>query len=137
MRPSTPRRSADSGRLRRSRAREAGSATVATLGGVGVLVMLLLAALALASASGAAHRARAAADLGALAAASSVQTTGDAGLACARGADVVARNSARQVSCAVAADGSVTVVAQSRVGLALSGATPAMAQITARAGPAP
>jgi secretion/DNA translocation related TadE-like protein len=99
--------------------------------------MLLVAALALASAAGAAHRARAAADLGALAAAASVQASGDAGRACARGAEVVARNAARQVSCMVAADGSVTLVAERQVGLVLPGTTPARAQITARAGPAP
>lgn len=131
------RRTGGPERRPRARAREAGSATVATLGGIGVLVMLLGAALALASAAGAAHRARAAADLGALAAASSVQTTGDAGMACVLGADIVARNAARQVSCAIAADGSVTVVAQSQVGLVLPGTSPARAQITARAGPAP
>jgi secretion/DNA translocation related TadE-like protein len=131
------RRAGGPGCRPRPRAREAGSATVATLGGIGVLVMVLGAALALASAAGAAHRARAAADLGALAAASSVQATGDAGLACALGANIVARNDARQVSCAIAADGSVTVVAQRQVGLVLPGTTPARARITARAGPAP
>jgi len=110
---------------------------VATLGGAGVLVLLLGAALALASAAGAAHRARAAADLGALAAASSLQASGDAGAACARGAAIVSRNAAHQVSCLVAGDGSVTVVAERQVGLALPGATPGRAQITARAGPAP
>jgi secretion/DNA translocation related TadE-like protein len=116
---------------------ERGSATVATLGGAGVLVLLLGAALALASAAGAAHRARAAADLGALAAASSLRASGDAGAACARGADIVERNTAHEVACVVAGDGSVTVVVERQVGLALPGATPGRAQITARAGPAP
>ena len=93
------------GRL--ARAGDEGFATVLAAAAVGVLVCLLGLALALGAATLARHRAEAAADLGALAAARDVVTGAD--VACARAAEVVRGNGALLVACSV--DGwTVTVV---------------------------
>jgi secretion/DNA translocation related TadE-like protein len=113
--------------------------------GLGVLMMLLLSALGLAGAVTASHRARSAADLGALAAAVSVQGGLDAAKACARAGAVVASNAAQLVSCEVDDDGAVVVTVTSPVtgpvrfiqSLGWPGAGPPMAKARSRAGPSP
>ncbi|MEO5983139.1 MAG: Rv3654c family TadE-like protein [Pedococcus sp.] len=115
---------------------ERGSGTVLALAATGVLLMLLVAGLALASAVAAAHRARAGADLAALAAASAVQAGATDVQACQRAARVFAANAVEPSGCTVASDGSVRVEATATVGLVLPG-TPPRARATARAGPAP
>ena len=115
---------------------ERGSGTVLALAATGALLILLVAGLALASAVAATHRARAGADLAALAAASAVQAGATSSQACQRAAAVSASNAARQSECAVQADGSVTVGVTAPVGLPWPG-TPSGARATARAGPAP
>lgn len=116
---------------------DAGSVTVVVVAAVGVALLLLMGGLALGSAVVATHRARAAADLGALAAAQAVQRGVDPAAACSLGASVTGRNSARPAGCVVLADGSVTVRAQTRVSFVLSGAGGRTATAAARAGPAP
>jgi secretion/DNA translocation related TadE-like protein len=73
------------------------------------IVMVFLAVAALASVTIASHRARAAADLGALAAASEVGAGGSQAQACTRTAEVVRLNQANLVGCRWLADGSVEV----------------------------
>ena len=104
---------------------------------IGVALVLLMAGLSLASAVIATHRARAAADLGALAAAQAVQRGIDAPAACAVGASVTASNGARPAGCVVASDGSVTARAMTSAGFGLPGAGSRTTTATARAGPAP
>ncbi|GAA2092483.1 hypothetical protein GCM10009841_01470 [Microlunatus panaciterrae] len=84
--------------LRRS---ERGSGTVLVLGLTAVTVMLSFAALCIAGYLVAAHRAKAAADLGALAAAGAVATGADA---CSAARVSVAQNRARVGDCAVVGD---------------------------------
>ena len=111
--------------------------TVFMVAAIGVAVVLLMGGLALASAVIATHRARAAADLGALAAAVAVQRGATPPAACAAGASVTARNGARSTGCVVATDGSVTVGATTRASLGLLGAGSRTTTATARAGPGP
>jgi secretion/DNA translocation related TadE-like protein len=85
--------------------REAGSATVLTVAAIGVLAMMLGAALAVVSVVRDVHRARAAADLSALAAAAPALRGGVVDCAAAR--DVAARNDAVLRSCRALPDGSV------------------------------
>ena len=99
--------------------------------------MVLVAGLALSSAVAATHRARAGADLAALAAAAAFQAGASNDQACQRAAVVARGNTTAQSGCTVAADGSVTVTATSRVGLVLPGLGQLRARATARAGPAP
>ncbi len=88
--------------------RERGAGTVLCLGLVALLATLLLAVAALGAAVLARHRAAAAADLAALAAAD--RTSGRSpGAPCPAAASVAGRNGASLTSCVVAADGSVTV----------------------------
>lgn len=111
---------------------ERGSATVLAAGLLGVLLCLGLAALLLASAVIASHRARAAADLAALAAAGAVLRGQADGAVCQVAAAVARDNSARLASCA--RDGSsvrVTVTVRPAVGR-LGDAT-----ARARSGPPP
>jgi secretion/DNA translocation related TadE-like protein len=113
-----------------------GSATVLSLAIMGLTVVVMYGGLALASAVTAAHRARAAADLGALAAATSYQRGLGPLSACGVASRVVARNGARQQHCSVAGDGSVTITARCATALAFPGvARDGVAG--ARAGPAP
>ncbi|RNI18311.1 Rv3654c family TadE-like protein [Flexivirga caeni] len=112
------------------RSRERGSSTVLVVAGIGVVLVLLTGALALVSAVAASHRARAAADLAALAAARVVVDGSDARHPCAVAAQVAGRNHAVVTSCAVAGeDVTVTVAAA----VSWPGLGPARAQ--ARAGP--
>lgn len=131
------RRGCQGGPRRRRRRGDQGSGTVLGLAAAGVLLMVLVAGLALASAVTAAHRARAGADLGALAAAAALQSGGSSAEACARAATVAAANTTEQRACAVEVDGSVRVTTTARVGLVLPGLGAPRARATARAGPAP
>ena len=113
--------------------------------GLGVLMMLLLSALGVAGAVTASHRARSAADLGALAGAVSVQGGLGPATACARAGVVVARNAAQLVGCEVDDEGAVLVTAGVRVtgpvrfiqSLGRPGSGPPMAKARSRAGPSP
>lgn len=87
--------------------RDEGSATVVAAAAVGVLVLLLGLGLQLGAAVLARHRAEAAADLAALAAAREVVMGVDVG--CARGAEIATAHGARMLSC-TALGWSVTVV---------------------------
>ncbi len=116
---------------------ERGSATVLVLAGVGVAVMLLTGGLALGSAVTASHRARAAADLGALAAAQAIQRGAASAAACSLAASVMERNGGRSHRCEVAADGSVTTTALTTPSYGLPGTRAGTTTATARAGPVP
>ena len=111
---------------------ERGSGTVLALAMVMVLCLLATSAAVLSSAVVASHRARSAADLAALAAATSWLDGISAGSTCATAARVAAANGAALSGCAPAGE-SVTVVVEVRPGL---GPIPAAAA-RARAGPAP
>ena len=102
-------------------ARESGSGTVLTLLLVGSLILLLPLALTVATATQAAQRARAAADLGAIAAASSFARGVDAATACARGAALVTANRAAAVGCTIRADGRTELRARVTVRLPVFG----------------
>jgi secretion/DNA translocation related TadE-like protein len=107
---------------------------VAVLGAVGAVLVVFLGGSVVASATLASHRARAAADLAALAAASAIsQGAGPAG-ACGRAAQIADRNGGRLTVCAPSADGSVEVSAEAP----WSGPWPVRppAKARARAGPA-
>lgn len=123
--------------LRARRPDEGGSVTLVVAAGIGVALILLWGGLALASAVIATHRARSAADLGALAAAQSLQQGVSPPEACAVGMSVTALNGARPAGCVVAPDGSVTARATTRAGLGLLGAWSGATTATARAGPSP
>lgn len=112
---------------------DAGSGTVLVVGLVAVVASLAVALALLAQATVARHRAEAAADLAALAAADVLlgRAPGDA---CGRAERVAALNGARLVACRPAGDGSVVVDAVVTPGGA-AGALGA-ARATARAGPA-
>lgn len=98
-------------RLDRGARREQGSGTVLVLGGMSVLIAVLVAGLGLVAAVLASHRARAAADLAALAAAASIQDVAQTHAPCPLAASVAGRNHARVTSCVVVGD-DVTVVVQ-------------------------
>jgi secretion/DNA translocation related TadE-like protein len=115
---------------------EQGSATVITLGAVGVLVLVMVGGVALGSAVAAMHRARSAADLGALAAAGTLAASASPLDACAAGAEVVRANRATQTSCRTYPDGSVILAVAVPPALVWPGLDPT-ARATARAGPAP
>lgn len=121
----------------RVRRGDAGSATVVVLAGVGVAVMLTVGGLALGSAVTATHRARAAADLGALAAAQAVQRGATPTAACSLAGSVMARNGARPGGCVVAPDGSVMARATIEAAYGLPGTSAGTTTATARAGPSP
>lgn len=114
--------------------RERGSGTVLVLGLCGVAVVLLTVTVLLGGAVQARHRAAAAADLAALAAAD-VLLGRAAGQPCAAAGRVAAAQGGVLVRCDVAVDASVTV----RVDVVPAGAAAVLgtATTTARAGPAP
>ena len=116
----------------RSRA-EAGTGTVLTVVLVGALLILLPLALAVVTAVQANQRARAAADLGAIAAAGSFIHGVDATRSCARGADLVTRNRASPAGCLILPDGRTTVTAHVAVDLPILGHR--IASASSRAGP--
>lgn len=118
---------------RSARVREAGSATVVLVAVAGVVLMLSWAGLTLGAAVSAAHRARAAADLAALAAAGARVRGTDLPAACARGAAVASANGAVQVSCGAGPGGSVTVSASVTATMPLLGSV-REARADARAG---
>jgi secretion/DNA translocation related TadE-like protein len=103
--------------------------TVAVLGVLLATVMALGSALVVAAATTAQHRARSAADLGALAAASALESGQSPGQACDAGEVVVRSNGAGPLACDVTADGSVEV----EVGVSWSAAVPSLGGQTARA----
>ena len=107
------------------------------LAACGVLLVVLVAGLALGSAVVATHRARAAADLAALAAAQALQTGVYPSEASASGASVALRNGAESADCVVADDGSVTCRAMARPSFILPGTLGRTTTATARAGPSP
>lgn len=117
--------------------RERGSATVLGVAAVGLVLVVLVGGLALVSAVVATHRARAAADLAALAAAQAVQQGEDPVAACRAGLRIATHNGATPTGCVVAADGSVTYRATVRPSLALPGTDSGSTTATARAGPSP
>lgn len=111
---------------------ERGSSSVYVLAAGAVVLLAGTAAAAVGSAMVARHRAEAAADLGALAAASSA--TLGAGPACSVATDVVRANGARLVGCRlIGADALVTVTVVPAGPAAAWG----QARAAARAGPAP
>lgn len=122
-----------------------GSATILVVAGLGVLVMLLLSSLVVAAAVTASHRARSAADLGALAGAYAVQGGLGTATACARAAVMVARNGAQLLSCDVDDAGAVLVAVAAPVtgpvrfvrSLGWPGTGAPMAKARSRAGPSP
>jgi len=118
------------------RGTERGAMTVALAGVVAAVLLLLCAGTSLAATAVAAHRARSAADLGALAAALVLQRGGGAGEACARGSAVAALNGAPARACAAAADGTVVLSTSSVARLGLPGLGRLEARGRARAGPA-
>ena len=111
--------------------------TVVVVAAIGVAIILLWGGLALAGAVIATHRARSAADLGALAAAQAIQQGVAPPGACAVGMSVTVRNGARPAGCVVGPHGSVTARATTRTGLGLLGVGSRTTTATARAGPSP
>jgi secretion/DNA translocation related TadE-like protein len=106
---------------------------VLTVGAMAVLAVLLAGAVAVSSAVEASHRARAAADLAALAAAVAWQTGAAPGEACRRAAEIADANRADLVGCSPEADGSVTTTARVTMRWPVATAT----EVKARAGPGP
>ncbi|MFC6704213.1 Rv3654c family TadE-like protein [Flexivirga alba] len=111
--------------------REQGSATVLGVMAIGVVMLCLTGALALLSAVQASHRARAAADLAALAGAQ-VLVGADVRSPCEVAAEVAARNGGSLVECSIVGDDLTVSVATKA---SWPGFGPAQAR--ARAGPDP
>ena len=111
--------------------RDRGSATVVVLAAVAVVLAMTVGALSVVSAVVAAHRAQAAADLAALAAAAVFVRGEPSAAACGRGADVAARNGARLAACRTWPDLSVELVVQVEARMARVGTATARS----RAGP--
>lgn len=99
---------------------------------LGIVVVLSVAGLQLGAAASAAHRARAAADLSALAAATALQV-GDP-TPCARASDLARRNDAELLECVLGAAESVRVRVSTTAALSWPG-VPDRAVAAARAGP--
>jgi secretion/DNA translocation related TadE-like protein len=125
--------------LRATFCAERGSATVLVLAGLGALVFLMTAGLTISAAVLGAHRARAAADLGALAGALAVQRGETGARACERAVAVIERNQGRLVSCSAGPEGfvDVEVTARARGPLMLPGLGALEAKARSRAGPSP
>lgn len=118
-------------------AADRGAMTVVVLAVLGAFALFLLGGAGVASTVSAAHRARAAADLGALAGAAALEGGATPGAACDRAADLLRRNGARLTGCTVGADGSLLVSSQARIGLPLPAGGPDTAKARSRAGPSP
>ncbi|KRE42427.1 Rv3654c family TadE-like protein [Knoellia sp. Soil729] len=116
------------------RSPEQGSGTVLVVAAIGVLLVLATAGFQLGAAATAAHRARAAADLSALAGATARQGGGGGGVPCALVADVAARNGADVIACSLGVGESVTVRVSVEVSTHWPG-VPDRAVASARAGP--
>jgi len=116
-----------------TRRHERGSGTVLVTAAVAVVLLLGVAGLQVGAAASAAHRARSAADLSALAAASALQE----GRAdpCGHAVLLAGRNSARVVDCRLGPDDSVLVRVTTDLELAWPGLS-RTAAASARAGPA-
>ena len=112
---------------------ERGSATVLTVGAVATIVLVLTGVLVVAGVVRDVHRARAAADLSALAAAGAAASGAD--VDCGVGASVAAANGAMLTYCATESDGTVVVtVVVGRHWPAGWGGLPAEVSARARAG---
>ena len=116
---------------------ERGSATVLVMAALGVVVVLSVAGLALGSAVVATHKARAAADLAALAAAQALQQGVAPSAACAAAASLASRNGARLAVCTVVEGGSVACRTMVRPSFVLPGTRLSTTTARARAGPSP
>ena len=118
----------------RATAGERGSATVLTVAALGSVLVVVAGVLALAGVVRDVHRARAAADLAALAAA--VPLAYGTGVDCAAAASVATSNGASLTACATELDGSVVVSVSVSVGRApaVAWALPAVVTARARAG---
>lgn len=112
--------------------RERGSGTVLAVAAIGVLLIVAMAGLHLGAAATAAHRAGTAADLAALAGATTVQQGGIS--PCDRAGQVAGRNRARLVTCSLSGE-SVSVRVSTVVATRWPG-VPDRAIASARAGPA-
>jgi secretion/DNA translocation related TadE-like protein len=110
--------------------RDHGSATVLVVMGIGVVLICLMGALALVSAVHASHRARAAADLSALAGAQALVDADVGRSPCTVAANVASRNGSALVACSTDGD-NLTVTVSAAV--SWPGLHPARAR--ARAGP--
>lgn len=99
--------------------------------------MILAAGLQLAAVVTAAHRARSAADLGALAGAEAVQSGAGEAAACAAAARIAEANGAVQEGCVAAVDGSVLVTTEVSLPPGLATVAGGTAGGIARAGPGP
>ena len=108
---------------------ERGAASILALSVVAVVLVLTMGGLVVASVVVASHRARVAADLGSLAAASAMQDGADSAQACAVAQQVVRANDAATQSCSsLGADVDLRVTVRARL-------WPAPATARARAGP--
>lgn len=123
-------------RVERVERAERGSGTIAAVGAAGVVLICLTGGLALASAVHASHRARAVADLAALAAASALQRGVTPAAACGQALQVARSNDAGLRGCAVRDDLSAVVEVSAVVSLTVPG-LPTEATARARAGPRP
>ena len=112
-----------------------GSATVLALAATGALLACLLGGLAVTGAVHASHRARAGADLAALAAAGALTQGAQVGTACAKGSSIAAANGTTLRTCTAHADGSATVEVTAPLRLMLPGLPVGPAVARARAGP--
>lgn len=120
----------------RAESAERGSGTIAAVGAAGVVLMCLTGGLALASTVHASHRARAVADLAALAAASALQRGMPPAAACGQALQLASSNHAGLRGCVVRDDLSAVVEVSAVITLAVPG-LPAEATARARAGPRP
>lgn len=112
---------------------DAGSGTVNAVGIIAALLTATVGALAVLSAVHAVHTARAAADLGALAAAVDHQEGGGAG--CAEAVRVAALHEVDVTRCTIDAAGVADVTTSAAIAFQVPGVTPARAEGRARAGP--
>ena len=119
-------------RIRRHLSDEQGSATVAVLGVIAAVLILTISGLFLASAVLASHRARAAADLAALASAGALMRGQPPATACQSAAQVAAANHGRVQGC-VAVGTEVRVIIAVLTGMKGLG----IATARSRAGPGP
>ena len=118
-------------------ARERGSMTILAVGLTAAILVVLAGALAVASAVEASHRARAAADLSALAGADAWQAGAGPAQVCDRAGELARGNSAELEECWPEGDGSVTTAVTVSVRWPLAGAGHGTARAQARAGRGP
>jgi secretion/DNA translocation related TadE-like protein len=126
--------------LRRGPEAERGSGTVLAVASAGVVATCLAGGLVLGGTVRASHRARAAADLAALASAAAIQSGSSPAAACARASQIAGANGAAVLGCRPQPDASVLVEVSVDVppaALALAPLVPDSATARARAGPRP